>query len=142
MIAARANGREDVRPLSKPVRNLVEERLGLSILKLAGADLAVVRWKLAEELCKLPSVSGTRAETRQTYAKWAESNWGNRTQPVRTQSRVCCESRKMRDLRPEALLDAVMMRDAYSVRMRRRPTLIRTFRKHARLFRIKQSSIV
>jgi ATP-dependent Clp protease ATP-binding subunit ClpB len=44
-----------------------EDGLGSSILKLAGVDLAVVRRKLAEELLKLPSVSGSGADTGQTY---------------------------------------------------------------------------
>jgi ATP-dependent Clp protease ATP-binding subunit ClpB len=44
-----------------------EEGLGSSILKLAGVDLAVVRRKLAEELLKLPSVSGGGADAGQTY---------------------------------------------------------------------------
>ena len=44
-----------------------EEGLASSILKLAGADLALVRRKLAEELRKLPSVSGGGADTGQTY---------------------------------------------------------------------------
>jgi ATP-dependent Clp protease ATP-binding subunit ClpB len=44
-----------------------EQGLAASILKLAGADVASVRRKLADELRKIPSVSGSGADAGQTY---------------------------------------------------------------------------
>src|SRR5579864_1164630 len=48
---------------------LLEDDQGLaaSILKLAGADVGAVRRKLADEIRKLPSVSGSGADSGQTY---------------------------------------------------------------------------
>src|SRR5271155_3165703 len=48
---------------------LLEDDQGLaaSILKLAGADLASVRQKLADELRRIPNVSGSGADSGQTY---------------------------------------------------------------------------
>ncbi|HLW69413.1 MAG TPA: ATP-dependent chaperone ClpB [Candidatus Binataceae bacterium] len=44
-----------------------EQGLAASILKLAGANLAAVRQKLGDELRKIPSVSGSGADSGQTY---------------------------------------------------------------------------
>jgi len=44
-----------------------DQGLAASILKLAGADVATVRQKLADELRKVPSVSGGGADAGQTY---------------------------------------------------------------------------
>jgi ATP-dependent Clp protease ATP-binding subunit ClpB len=44
-----------------------EEGLAASILKLAGANLSTVRSKLADELRKIPSISGSGYDAGQTY---------------------------------------------------------------------------
>ncbi|MGH7836890.1 MAG: Clp protease N-terminal domain-containing protein, partial [Candidatus Binataceae bacterium] len=44
-----------------------EQGLAASILKLAGANLATVRNKLGDEVRKIPSVSGSGADSGQTY---------------------------------------------------------------------------
>jgi ATP-dependent Clp protease ATP-binding subunit ClpB len=44
-----------------------EEGLAASILKLAGANLSTVRSKLADELRKIPSISGSGHDAGQTY---------------------------------------------------------------------------
>src|SRR5438094_10601877 len=44
-----------------------EQGLASSILKLAGADVAVIRQKLKDELRKFPSVSGSGVDAGQTY---------------------------------------------------------------------------
>src|SRR5271168_1814186 len=44
-----------------------EEGLAASILKLAGADLAQVRSRLADELRKIPTVTGSGSDAGQTY---------------------------------------------------------------------------
>src|SRR5499427_9446030 len=44
-----------------------EQGLAASIVKIAGADLAVIRQKLADELRKIPSVTGSGADAGQAY---------------------------------------------------------------------------
>ena len=44
-----------------------EQGLAASIVKIAGADLAVIRQKLSEELRKIPSVTGSGADAGQAY---------------------------------------------------------------------------
>src|SRR5262249_23043225 len=44
-----------------------EQGLAASVVKLAGADLAVIRQKLAEVLRKIPTVTGAGADAGQAY---------------------------------------------------------------------------
>jgi ATP-dependent Clp protease ATP-binding subunit ClpB len=44
-----------------------EQGLAASVIKIAGADLAAIRQKLADELRKIPSVTGSGAEAGQAY---------------------------------------------------------------------------
>jgi ATP-dependent Clp protease ATP-binding subunit ClpB len=44
-----------------------EQGLAISILKIAGADVASIRRKLEDEIRKLPAVTGSGADTGQTY---------------------------------------------------------------------------
>src|SRR5437763_2728964 len=44
-----------------------EQGLAASIAKIAGADVAAVRQKLADELRKIPSVTGAEADAGQAY---------------------------------------------------------------------------
>jgi len=44
-----------------------EQGLSASIVKIAGADLAAIRQKLAEEIRKIPAVTGSGADAGQAY---------------------------------------------------------------------------